>query len=86
MAKPPATRPRGRPRTEILEPTGVRLYPADQAALEAWAGAYPPDRQPGLATLIRDSLRAALVSLQLLDTEARKALEEAGWSRKSADL
>jgi hypothetical protein len=54
----------GRPPTGIGPVIGVRLYPADTAALEAWIEAQP-DPKPSKPEAIRRILRQALMqSLQ----------------------
>jgi hypothetical protein len=75
MAEP---KKRGRPPTGIVGAMGMRFYTDEINALDAWLDTLP-DRKPGRAELIRRCLRAALVSLGLLDDEVRKELKKAGW-------
>jgi hypothetical protein len=46
---------RGRPKTGIGKPVGLRLYPDHEAALEAWIAAQPSPR-PGIPEAIRQIL------------------------------
>ena len=61
----PVKRPRlstghGRPKTGIGKTIGLRLYPEEEAALEAWI-AQQPDPKPSKPEAIRRIIRDALM-------------------------